>query len=99
VTIQNQNIPKVRIERSLNPVSMLLILAAAVLLIFVAVMLIPVVAMSILAVVKNRLFFLKGPGCFPGPFLLVLCPSINDLFVQSPRYALKIILGILQICL
>jgi len=68
VTIQNQNIPKVRIERALNPVAMLLILAAAVLLILVAVMLIPAVAMSILAVVKNTLFYLKGPGWTPGPF-------------------------------
>jgi len=59
VTMQNQNIPKVRIEKSLNLVALSLILAAAVLLILVAVMLIPVVVMSILAVVKNRLFFLK----------------------------------------
>jgi hypothetical protein len=28
-----------------------------------------------------------------------LCPSINGLFVQSLRYAQKIILGILNICL
>jgi hypothetical protein len=27
------------------------------------------------------------------------CPSINGLFVQSQRYAQKIILGILYICL
>jgi hypothetical protein len=53
VTIQNQNIPKVRIETSLNPVAILLILAAAALLILVAVMLIPAVVMSILAVAKN----------------------------------------------
>jgi hypothetical protein len=50
---------------------MSLILAAAMLLTLVAVMLTPAVAMSILAVVKNTLFFLKGPGCIPGPFLLV----------------------------
>jgi hypothetical protein len=62
VTIQNQNIPKVRIETSLNPVAILLILAAAALLILVAVMLIPAVVMSILAAVKNTLFILKGPG-------------------------------------
>ena len=60
--IQNQNIPKVRIEKSLNPVVMSLFLAAAMSLILVAVMLIPAVAMSILAVVKNTLFILKGPG-------------------------------------
>jgi hypothetical protein len=53
VTIQNQNIPKVRIEKSLNPVAILLILVAAELLILVAVMLIPAVVMSILAVAKN----------------------------------------------
>jgi hypothetical protein len=47
---------------------MSLILAAAMLLILVAVMLIPAVAMSILAVVKNTLFFLKGPGYISGPF-------------------------------
>lgn len=81
MTIQNQNIPKVRIERSLNPVAILLILAAAVLLIFVAVMFIPVVAMSILAVVKNRLFFLKGSGCFPGPFLR----SFNHKFTRFEK--------------
>ena len=68
MTIQNQNIPKVRIEKSLNPVAMSLILAAAMLLILVAVMLIPAVAMSILAVVKNTLFFIKGPGYISGPF-------------------------------
>jgi len=62
VTMQNQNIPKVRIEKSLSPVALSLILAVAVLLILVAVMLIPVVVMSILAVAKYRLFFLKGPG-------------------------------------
>ena len=61
MTIQNQNIPKVRIEKSLNPVAMSLILAAAMLLILVAVMLIPVVAMSIHAVVKN-IFFFKRTG-------------------------------------
>ena len=68
MTIQNQNIPKVRIEKSLNPVAMSLILAAAMLLILVAVMLIPAVAMSIRAVVNNTLFFLKGPAYFSGPF-------------------------------
>ena len=62
MTIQNQNIPKVRIEKYLNPVAMLLILAAAPLLILVDVMLILAVAMSILAVVKNIVFLLKGPG-------------------------------------
>jgi len=70
VTIQNQNIPKVRIEKSLNPVAMSLILAAAMSLILVAVMLIPAVAMSIHAVVKNILFFLKGPGWIPGPLFI-----------------------------
>ena len=68
MTIQNQNIPKVRIEKSLNPVAMSLILAAAMLLILVAVMLILAVAMSILAVVKNTLFFIKGPGWILGSF-------------------------------
>lgn len=53
MTIQNQNMPKVRIEKSLNPVAILLILVVAALLILVAVMLIPVVVMSILAVAKN----------------------------------------------
>lgn len=72
MTIQNQNIPKVRIEKSLNPVAMSLILAAAMLLILVAVMLILAVAMSILAVVKNTLFFIKGPGWIPGSFALDL---------------------------
>jgi hypothetical protein len=89
VTIQNQNIPKVRIEKSLNPVAVLLILVAVALLILVAVMLIPVVVMSILAVVKNRLFFLKGPGYTLGPFLLVQCPSINDLFFQPCKLVVK----------
>ena len=53
MTIQNQNIPKVRIETSLNPVAILLILVDAALLILVAVMLIPAVVMSILAVAKH----------------------------------------------
>jgi len=70
VTIQNQNIPKVRIERPLNPVAMLLTLAAVVLLIFVAVMLIPVVAMSILAAVNSSLFCLKEPGCVYSRFFI-----------------------------
>jgi uncharacterized RDD family membrane protein YckC len=70
VTIQNQNKQKVRIERSLNPAVMSLILAAAVWLIPVAVMLIPAAVMSILAVVKNILFFLKGPGYTPGSFFI-----------------------------
>ena len=74
MTIQNQNIPKVRIEKSLNPVAVLLILVAVALLILVAVMLIPVVVMSILAVVKNRLFFLKGPGYTLGPFFISSVP-------------------------
>ena len=63
MTIQNQNSQKVRIEKSLIPVVMLLILAAAVLLLIpVAVTSIPAVAVSILAAVNNTLFFLKGPG-------------------------------------
>ncbi|MFZ0483557.1 MAG: hypothetical protein WAL93_09220 [Desulfobacterales bacterium] len=53
MTIQNQNKQKVRIETSLNPVVILLILVAAAWLILVAVMLIPAVVMSILAVAKN----------------------------------------------
>jgi hypothetical protein len=69
VIIQNQNIPKVRIEKPLNPVAMSLILAATMLLILVAVMLIPAVAMSIRAVVKNTLFFLKGPGYISGRYI------------------------------
>jgi hypothetical protein len=62
VTIQNQKNQKVRIEKSLIPVVMSSILAAAVLLILVAVTLIPAVAMSILAAVKNIYFKLRGPG-------------------------------------
>ena len=77
VTIQNQNIPKVRIEKSLNPVAMSLILAAAMLLILVAVMLILAVAMSILAVVKNTLFFIKGPGWILGPFFVQACTILK----------------------
>jgi len=33
------------------------------------------------------------------PLVFTHCPSINGLFVQSLRYAQKIILGILNICL
>ena len=53
MTIQNQNMPKVRIEKSLNPVAISLIPVAAVWLIPVAAMLIPAVVTSILAVAKN----------------------------------------------
>ena len=53
MTIKNQKIPKVRIEKPLSPVAILLILVAAAWLIFVAVMLTPAVVMSILAVAKN----------------------------------------------
>jgi hypothetical protein len=58
---------------------MSLILAAAMLLILVAVMLIPAVAMSILAVVKDILFFLKGPGWIPGPFFIQVCTMQKSL--------------------
>ena len=52
-----------RIEKSLIPVAMSLILAAAVLLlILVAVMSTLAVAMSIPAAVNNTYFKLKGPG-------------------------------------
>ncbi len=85
MTIQNQNIPKVRIEKILNPVAMSLILATAMLLILVAVILILAVAMSILAVVKNILFILKGPGWIPGPFFIQACIilKIKDIFPNS----------------
>ena len=73
MTVQNQNKKKVRIEKSLNPVAMSLILAATMLLILVVVMLILAVVMSILAVVKNILLFLKGPEWIPGPFFIQAC--------------------------
>jgi hypothetical protein len=52
-----------------------------------------------LLLLKIYCFILKGPGWTLGPFLLVQCPSIHGLFVQSLRYAQKIILGISAICL
>ena len=68
MTIQNQKNQKVRIEKSLIPVVMSSILAAAELLILVAVTLIPAVAMSILAAVKNTLLILKGRDTFRSSF-------------------------------
>jgi len=73
VTIQNRIIPKVRIEKSLNPVVMSLTLAAAELLTLVAVMLIPAAVMSILAVVKYKHYFsLRTGGMDSRSFLIEL---------------------------
>ena len=88
MTIQNQNNQKVRIEKSLIPVVMLLILAAAVLLLIpVAVTSIPAVAVSILAAVKNTYFELRGPGYVPVLFLEAISKkSFAPISVLGPSF-------------